>query len=314
VRINNVGGLLPNLVTFTQVVEGGSFSAAGRAMLLSPSAVARQIDRLEKELNVVLLQRTTRYLQMTEAGREIYEMACAIIGKADELLARAQTYSEIPQGFLRITAPVTLGKMVLSPLLPHFLAQYPDVHVDMDLSDNLVDLFRERYDLAVRVTNRPPENLVARMLIPVNYILVCARKYEKTLPNTLDELEQHSVFMPKDRGFGTTCCFAKNSQECQISIQPRLVTNNGDAMLDALLQGRGIGILPNFVTQRLIESGELVMVLPEYEIIPPQTDIAYIISPPNYLMPAKARVFIDFLMKNVRKMVRRSQVPSATVS
>ncbi len=302
-RINNVEGLLPNLVTFTRVVDGGSFSAAGRAMLLSPSAVARQIDRLEKDLNVVLLQRTTRSLQVTEAGREIYVMAGAIIGKADELLARAKTYSEIPQGFLRITAPVTLGKMVLSPLMPHFLEQYPDVHVDMDFSDNLVDLFRERYDLAVRVTNRPPEDLVARTLMPVNYVLVCARKYGKTLPNTLDELQQHSIFMPKDRGFGNTCCFAVNGQEYQIVIQPRLVTNNGDAMLDALLQGLCIGLLPNFVAQRLIESGELVVVLPEYDVIPPQKDIAYIISPPNYLMPPKARVFIDFLMKNVRKMV-----------
>ncbi|MFE8147177.1 LysR family transcriptional regulator [Brenneria goodwinii] len=305
-RINNIEGLLPNLVTFTHVVNGGSFSAAGRAMSLSPSSVARQIDRLEKDLNVVLLQRSTRYLQVTEAGREIYEMACAIIGKADELLARAQTYREIPQGFLRITAPTTLGKMVLSPLLPHFLAQYPDVHVDMDLSDNLADLLRERYDLAVRITNRPPEDWVARVLMPVNYVLVCARKYERERPDTLDELKQHAVFMPKDRGFGTTCCFAMDSQEYQISIQPRLITNNGDAMLDAVLEGRGIGILPNFVAQKLLGSGELVVVLPAYEIIPPQKDIAYIISPPNYLTPPKVRVFIDFLMKNVRQMVPHS--------
>ncbi|TKI06523.1 LysR family transcriptional regulator [Martelella alba] len=300
-RINNVEGLLPGLVTFTKVVEGGSFSAAGRAMLLSPSAVARQIDRLEKDLNVVLLQRTTRYLQVTEAGREIYAMASAIVGKADELLARSQTYSKIPQGFLRITAPVTLGKMVLAPLLPHFLEQYPDVYVDMDLSDNLADLLRERYDLAVRVTNRPSDDLVARTLMPVKYVMVCARKYGRNLPTTLGELEQHSVFMPKDRGFGTTCCFEKGGQEYQITIQPRLVTNNGDAMLDALLQGRGIGILPDFVAQRLIESGELVVVLPDFNIIPPQEDIAYIISPPNYLLPEKARVFIDFMIKSTKR-------------
>ncbi|XBS68917.1 LysR family transcriptional regulator [Acerihabitans sp. KWT182] len=302
-RINNVEGLLPNLVTFSRVVEEGSFSAAGREMLLSPSAVARQIDRLERDLGVVLLQRTTRSLQVTEAGREIYLMAGAIIDKADELLARAKTYSESPQGLLRITAPVTLGKMILSPLLPHFLEQYPDIHVDMDFSDNLADLFRERYDLAVRVTHRPPEDLVARTLMPVNYVLVCAGKYAKALPNTLDELERHSIFMPKDRGFGTTCRFAGNGREYQIVIQPRLVTNNGDAILDALLQGLGIGILPYFVAQRLIESGELVVVLPEYDVIPPQKDIAYILSPPNYLMPPKARVFIDFLLSHVRKKV-----------
>ncbi|MFT4021157.1 MAG: LysR family transcriptional regulator [Acinetobacter sp.] len=300
-RINNVEGLLPNLVTFTQVVEKGSFSAAGRAMLLSPSAVARQIDRLEKDLNVILLQRTTRHLQVTEAGREIYEMARTIVAKTNELMARAKTYSEIPQGFLRITAPVTLGKMVLAPLLPHFLAQYPDVHVDMELSDNLVNLLREHYDLAVRVTNRPPEDLVARILMPLNYVLVCAKKYERALPNTLDELGQHSVFMPKDRGFSTRCCFTKDGQESLILIQPRLVMNNGDAMLDALLQGRGIGILPNFIACKLIEIGELVVVLPEYEIVPPQKDSIYIMSLPNYLMPPKARVFVDFLMKNVRK-------------
>ncbi|MEE3664219.1 LysR family transcriptional regulator [Brenneria sp. g21c3] len=302
-RINNIEGLLPNLVTFTQVVAGGSFSAAGRAMSLSPSSVARQIDRLEKDLNVVLLQRSTRYLQVTEAGREIYQMACAIIEQANELLARAQTYSEVPQGLLRITAPVTLGKMVLSPLLPHFLAQYPDIRVDMDLSDNLADLLRERYDLAIRITHRPPEDWVARVLIPVNYVLVCAQKYDRERPDTLDELKQHAVFMPKDRGFGSICRFARGDQEYPLLIQPRLLTNNGDAMLDALLQGRGIGILPNFVAQKLIESGELVVVLPEYEMIPPQQDVAYIISPANYLTPPKARVFIDFLIKNVRLMV-----------
>lgn len=105
--------------------------------------------------------------------------------------------------------------------------------------DNLADLLRERYDLAVRVTNRPPEDWVARALMPVNYVLVCAKKYERDRPATLDELKQHSVFMPKDRGFGTTCYFAKDGQEYLISIQPRLITNNGDAMLDAVLEGRG---------------------------------------------------------------------------
>ncbi|MDF7652978.1 substrate binding domain-containing protein [Klebsiella variicola] len=181
------------------------------------------------------------------------------------------------------------------------MEQYPDVHVDMDLSDNLADLLRERYDLAVRVTNRLPEDLVARTLMPVKYVMVCIRKYGRSLPTTLDELGQHSVFMPKDRGFGNTCCFAKGGLEYQITIQPRLVTNNGDAMLDALLQGRGIGILPDFVAQRLIESGELVVVLPDFNIISPQKDIAYIISPPNYLLPQKARVFIDFMIGSIKK-------------
>lgn len=302
-RINKIEEILPHLVTFAHVVDEGSFSAAGRVMDLSASAIARQIDHLEEDLNLVLLHRTTRYLQITEAGREIYQMARTILGKADELVTWAKTYGETPQGLLRITAPPTLGKMILSPLLPHFLAEYPTVQVDLDLTDNLKDLLREHYDLAVRVTDHPPEDLVARVLIPVNYMLVCAKQYERALPQTLDELRQHPIFVPKDREFSSTCVLMKNGDKENISIQPRLVTNNSDAMLDALLQGKGIGVLQNFVAQRLIESGELMVVLPEYQVLAPQQDIAYILSPPNYLMPPKARVFIDFLMKNIGEIV-----------
>jgi DNA-binding transcriptional LysR family regulator len=298
---SEIAGLLPNLVTFTQVVDGGSFSAAGRTMLLSPSAVARQIDRLEKALGVILFQRTTRHLHVTEAGREIYELALEIIGETDALLARAGTIRQVPQGFLHVSAPVTLGKMVLAPLIPQFLEQYPDVHIDLDLSDNIVDLLREQFDLAVRITNQPPENMVARALMPVSYVLVCAKGYRKALPAVLEELRSHPVFIPKDRGFGARCRFMKDGAEHMVLIQPRLVSNNSDVMLDTLLQGHGIGILPFFVAQRLVDAGALAVVLPEYAVVAPRDDVAYVISPPKYLIPQKARVFIDFLMENVRQ-------------
>lgn len=298
---SEVALLLPNLVTFTQVVEGQSFSAAGRAMQLSPSAVARQIDRLESTLKVILFQRTTRTLHVTEAGREIYELAKEVIGQADSLLARAQTFSEIPMGLLRVTAPVTLGKMVLVPLIPQFLDQYPDVHVDLDFSDNIVDLLRDRFDLAIRITDRPPQDMIARALTPITYVLVCARGYSRCLPDAPGALHEHPVFMPKDRGFRNECKFLKQGKVDCVAIQPRLVSNNSDVMLDALLQGRGIGILPFFVAQRLLETGELISVLPDYTFIAPQEDIAYVISPPKYLMPPKARVFIDFLMHSVKQ-------------
>lgn len=302
-NINKIAGLLPNLITFTQVVDGGSFSAAGRTLSLTPSAVGRQVDRLEKTLHVILFQRTTRKLHVTEAGREIYELTQAVIRQTDGLLARAKIYSEVPQGFLRVTAPVTLGKMVLAPLIPLFLEQCPDVYVDLDFSDSLVDLLKDRFDLAIRVTDHPPEDMVARALMTISYVLVCAREYRKPLPRTPAELASHPVFMPKDRGFGTECHFSRGGTDQLIPVKPRLVTNNSDVMLDALLQGRGIGVLPFFVAQRLIARRELVVVLPKYAVVAPQSDVAYVISPPKYLIPPKARVFIDFLMTNVKEQM-----------
>lgn len=299
-RKNDIAQLLPNLVIFAHVVEEGSFSAAGRAMSLSPSAISRQVDRIEDVLGVMLLNRTTRKLHLTEAGRETYERVKEIMSSASTLVARAQAYGDAPRGLLRVTAPVTLGKMVFAPLVSSFLDAYPDVDMEMDFSDRIVDPVSENFDLAVRVTDQPPQSLVARPLMPIHYVLACSADYGRPLPQSLEDLHQHAFLMPGDRGFRNECRFRNANAERLVVLRPRLIINNSDAMLDALLQNSGIALLPSFVAERLIREGRLLRLLPDWAVKPPRRDTAYILSLPNRLLPPKARVFIDFCRARLR--------------
>lgn len=295
-NINELTEVLSGLTLFVQVVENGSFSAAGRALSMSPSSVSRMIDRLEKRLNLILFTRTTRALLITEAGQEIYGQALTVIAATNALFSRADSYSDKPRGLLRITAPNTLGKILLTPFLPGFLRCYPEINVELNLTDRLVNLTHETYDLALRVTETPPVNMVARALMPVDYVLVCAQGYDMELPETPANLSQHNIFFPGDPRFHGEWRFWLHDHQESVLLTPRLMINNSDAMIDAILQGVGIALIPTFIAARYLHNGQLKRVLPDWRIENPIPATAWAITLPSRLLPLKTRVFIDDFM------------------
>jgi len=293
--------LLPSLSVFIQVVEKGSFSSAGREASLAPSSVSRMIDRLEKRLNVVLFTRSTRSVTATEAGLEIYRQALAVMSATQALFSQADSFSDVPQGILRITAPNTLGKILLTPFLPAFLRRYPEINVELSLTDRVTNLTQETYDLALRVTESPPENMVARALMPIDYVLVCAADYDEVLPDFPAGLIKHNIFFPDERQFRGPWRFWHNEIMETVTLVPRLMINNSDAMIDAILQGVGIALIPTFIANKYIANGKLHRVLPEWRVENPLPRNTYAITLPNKLLPLKTRVFIDDFMQWIKE-------------
>lgn len=294
--VNELTEVLPALVVFVQVVDKGSFSSAGRELAMPPSSVSRMIDRLEKRLNLLLFTRTTRSLVITEAGQSIYQQALTVISATHSLFSHADSYSDQPTGLLRITAPNTLGKILLTPFLPDFLRNYPEINIDLNLSDQVVNIMQGAYDLALRVTDAPPDNMVARALIPIDYVLVCAKAYGERLPDLPIHLHQHNVFFPNDAQFSGAWRFWQHDTVESVQLTPRLVINTSDAMIDAILQSVGIGLLPTFIANDYLLKGLLQRVLPDWRIENPKPMTAYAITLPSRLLPMKTRVFIDDFM------------------
>ncbi|MDX7998954.1 LysR family transcriptional regulator [Xenorhabdus sp. Reich] len=312
---NELAGLIPALIVFIKTVETGSFSKTARAMSMTPSSVSRMMDRLENQLNQRLFIRSTRMLQVTERGQEIYHSALNVIYATDELFSLAENSHDTPRGILRITAPNALGKILLAPFLADFLKSYPDINVELSLTDNIVNIAHSQFDLALRVTEYPPENMVARILMPIDYVLVSSKNYHKDLPKTPSSLSTHNIFLPVEQQIDSdwNWIFRNKEHSVSISLKPRLMINNSDVRLDAVLQGVGIALMPTFVANTYLSKGLLQKVLPEWKIDTPFPRNAYVITLPKKLLPLKTKVFIEDFMQWLKQR-EEHQVSSSDIS
>jgi DNA-binding transcriptional LysR family regulator len=287
---------LQRMAVFARVVEEKSFSAAARRLGLSKSLVSKQVSQLERSVGARLLNRTTRALSLTEAGSVFYEHCARIVEELEEAkLAVGRLHSE-PRGLLRLTVPVSFGRLHIATALPQFLARHPELKIDMATTDRFVDLADEGYDLAIRIVDHPAPSLVARKLAPVNRKLVATPDYFERhgVPQSPSDLEQHNCltytyFNPQDP-------WRLRGPEGDISVRAtgNLRVNDDDALAASVLQGLGLALLPTFLIGRELQSGQLRAVMSEY--IPLERHI-YAVYLANRHVSAKVRAFIDFLLE-----------------
>lgn len=287
---------LNDMLLFAQVVKAKSFSGAAQRLGISKSRVSKSVARLEAALGVRLLQRSTRRLGLTEVG-EAYLEHCERI--ADELAQADLTVGSLhsePRGKLRFSAPVAFSTLHVASALPDFMGRYPDLSVEMTISDRLVDLVEEGYDLALRITPEPGPNLVARRLAPIRrkicgspaYLARCGvpRRPEDLIGhNCLDYTYQNTQGIWHLQGPGG---------DAAIPVSGSLRINDDEALSQAVLGGLGLALLPTFIVGRELQSGRLVEVLPGYV---PTERFVYAVYMPNRHLPAKVRAFIDFLLE-----------------
>ena len=290
---------LSDLAVFVRVVDTQGFSAAARAMGLTKSAVSKRINRLEKQLGLRLLQRTTRAMSLTEAGRVLYERAAQGVALLDESARLAAGLADAPRGTLRVTASVTFGKRCLAPLIPEFLARYPEIELQLTLLDRFVDLVDEGYDVALRLTRKPPEQVVAKALMPVRYRLCAAVDYLKGQEiKTPADLAGYNCLHYGLREFGNEWRFQRgndeNKEEARVRVTSNVVVNNSEVVRDLLLAGMGIGLVWNYAVDREIAEGRLLPLLPEWSPVGPFGQTAYALWLPQSHLPPKIRVFVDF--------------------
>lgn len=287
------------MAVFVRVVEDGSFSAAAKTLDMSPSAVSKLVTRLEERLGVVLFLRSTRELALTTDGEDFYESSRRILEDLEEAEQSVGTGSVEPSGLLRVNTSIPFGTHQLVPLLREFRERYPKVQVDLSLTDQVVDLTRERVDVAVRVGKLADANFKARMLGSSRYAVVASPDYLKNhgTPRHPSELVGHACVGFNFKRSVSPWPFQTDGQVTEVPVRASVFTNNGETMLDLVLHGMGIARLGRFHVDRFLKSGQVVELLAEFN--PGDVEELHAVFPAKRHMSRRVRAFIDFLTERV---------------
>ncbi|SCY47212.1 LysR family transcriptional regulator [Microvirga guangxiensis] len=281
--------------SFRRVIERGSFSRAAEELGLSSAGLGKQIRWLEERLGTVLIQRTTRRMGLTETGRAYYEECCRILDEIDAVEHSIAADAGHVTGRLRVNAPLSFGLTVLSPILPAFMATYPDLTIDLTLSDHLLDVVGSGFDVSIRVRSELADSsLIARRLADVDQIICAAPAYleRRGAPLDLDDLHRHDCLAYTLADNPGVWHLKGPKGDMSIAVPVRLSANNSIMLRDMLLAGMGIGALPSFIAKPQIDSGALVPVLKDHVF--PQRHV-YAVYPTSRHLQRKVRVFLDFL-------------------
>ncbi|WNV09791.1 LysR family transcriptional regulator [Tardiphaga sp. 709] len=293
---------IEELRTFVEIADAGGVSPAARRLGVSKSIVSRQLARLEAELGVQLLARTTRGAALTEAGITFRDHAARACGEIDAARELIQPDGELC-GRLRIAVPLTFGPTHLAPVLADMARRHPQLHVHTVYSDRFVDLIAEGFDCAIRVGYLPDSNLIARHVGPIYAKLVASPDYIKAhgSPETPDELVDHQALMQGTEAWQ----FMDGDKIITVRPQGRFKADNGAALVAAALAGLGIAWLPGGITDDYIASGALVAVMTRY---PPPPAGVYVIRPPSQHPARKVRVLTEMLIACFEKAPRPADV------
>lgn len=295
--INLPTDTLADMAVFARVVELGSFSAVARESGRTPSAVSRQVARLEQALRVRLLERTTRQMRLTEAGRLAHAQCQTLVGAAREVLALRDSQQAQPQGLLRVSMAKAIGRQLVHPLMPSFLRAYPGVDVQLLITDRQVDLLAESIDLAIRVTDAPPPGLAGRPWRALPHGLFASPAYlaERGVPTQPAELAQHDCIPLGETPADSHWRLVRGAEHARVAVRGRYIANHTEVRLDAALLGFGIASLPWFTAEAAVQRGELRVVLPDWEHPTDYAGMAWLLYPSHRFLPAKLRVWIDHL-------------------
>lgn len=288
---------LEDLRLFTLVADTRSFTRAAERLGLSKSAASRRIGEMEARLGVRLLHRTTRRISLTQAGQSYFERVVRILADLDEAEQAVASELAAPRGTLKIAAPASFGMHHLSKAICGFMEAYPQVSVEMDVSDRYVDLVDEGYDLAVRIGQLKDSSLIAKRICPIRMVVCASPAYlaKHGVPQTPDDLADHEFLVYTGRPQPNIRQFrrAPGSDEVRtVKLQGRLCINNGDMLREAAVAGLGIVDQPTFIVGDDLAAGRLVPVLLDYTL---SQSALHCVYPANRHLSPKVRVFVDHL-------------------
>lgn len=291
---------LNEAVMFVTVVERGGFTAAARVLGVPKTTLSRKIQALEDRIGSMLLKRTTRRIGLTESG-QLYYAHCARLPRVlEDAEAAVIQLSGAPRGWLRVTAPYTLGAQLIVPLVPEFMTRYPDVRLEMQLSNEVVDLVTSDLDLALRVGALGDSRLVARLLARYTAHVYASPEYLARYGEPLEpaDLAHHrALALSQHRHHGRYVWTLDDGTSTEeLAVAPIIVTNEPSALRDAVLAGLGIALLPDRLTAQHEDAGTLQRLLPAWA--GPQAELNAVF-PRDRVLPPKVRVFIDFLVERL---------------
>lgn len=289
---------LSQMRVFVRVAERGHFSAAGREMHLSQSAVSRAINSLERSLGVRLVNRSTRSVSLTEVGVRYYERCRAILVDLDEADAAVKDINRGAVGSLKVGAPVPFGLMFISPLVARFQLRHPMLRINLDLNDQLLNLVEENIDVAIRLGHLKQPGLVARRLGDSPFVTVAAPAYLSTrgVPQSPRDLKSHDCLIYTGQSDPAEWSFRGKSSVQTVTVAGRYESNNLLSLRDSAIAGSGIARLPLWMVDQAIKVGTLKRVLEKHPV--PAFGI-HAVFPTARHIPAKVRLFVDFLQSEL---------------
>lgn len=288
-----------DLDVFVQVVKSGSFAKAADELQLNPSAVSRRISHLEQRLGVQLLHRTTRSLSLTEAGERYFNRCLSILADIEEAEREAKQHSQQPQGTLHVSCSTYLAYRFLLAKIPPFLEQYPQIVIQLTLSDDVVDLMRDGIDVAIRIGEIADASLITRKLISDRRIICASPQYldRYGIPETPNDLAHHNCLsLNAQKTTLNQWRFRDASGLREMRVRGNFAVNSGQALYEAILAGLGIGRVVQFLAQPELTSGQLVPLLMEYAE-DNEVGIYAVLPSQRYLLP-KVRCFVEFLAES----------------
>ncbi|MBT0669352.1 LysR family transcriptional regulator [Novosphingobium profundi] len=287
------------LALFATVIEQGSFSGAGRLLSMSPSTVARAIDRIEERLGVRLLLRSTRVLTLTAEGQAYLNAARRILADLDEAEQRIADQG-VPRGRLRISAALSHGRLCVVPLLGRFTALYPHILVDIVLTDALVDVASGEADVAIRFGKLPDSALTARKIGETGRVIVASPAFlaEHGRPRVPEDLHRFNCLNFNFRRAEPVWPFRHEGEDFALSVQGNMEANNGETLGQLAMAGAGIARVGRFSVRNELESGQLVPLLEEFN--PGDVEVIHALFVGGSSIPARVRVFVDFLAEHLR--------------
>ena len=292
---------LEAMAIFAKVVEARGITAAAVDLGLSTPTVSKALTRLEQRLGSRLFNRTSRRLVLTDAGRELAGRASRLLADAEAAEAAMVAQSATPRGVVRLAAPMSFGTREIAPVLPAFLMRYPEVSIDLHLSDALVDVIGDGFDIALRIGELADSSLLARRLAPAPGMVVAAPSYldRRGRPTHPSELSGHDCFGYAYARTRDVWHFSNAAGE-QVTVRPTgpLRVNNGDALLPALIAGLGIAGLPDFIARDAVGDGRLELILSDWQAS--QASL-YLLTPPSGPRPARVQVLVDYLVETLSR-------------
>lgn len=301
----NIQELWTHLHWLTMLAEQGTYTAAAARLGVSKAAMSQRISELERATGVSLVQRTTRSVRLTEAGQQLVDATQGHYAQIADSFAQVRELSGVPRGQVRITAPVAFARQQLVPKLPEFLLANPAVSVQLEVSDRIVSLATEGFDLAIRHSAEPPDTHVAWKLCDTHSVIVATRSYlrKRGTPDSPADLASHDCLSyPRSTG-ETMWSFERKSarkhdgRPTMFSVKGPFCANNSEALRDAALESLGIALVPDFTAQAAVLSGKLVVVLPDWRVAGTFAEQLYIVRPYAAHVPRAVGLFVGHLRK-----------------
>ncbi len=296
--------LWPHIHWLNVLAQQGSFTAAARRLSVSKAAMSQRMAELEAAAGVPLIRRTTRSVRLTEAGQQLVDDTHEAYAQIAQSFIGVQDMAATPGGMLRVSAPVALARQQLVPRLPEFLRRYPRIRLELDMSDALVSLATDGFDLALRHVEEPPDTYVARLLCRTRTLLVASPAYlaEHGVPREPRQLAVHRhLHYPRQQGTATWVFERLGARapgrRVTVPIRPGFVANNSEVLRDMACAGVGITILPDFSAQDAIARGDLVEILPQWRPASTFGRNIFALRPYSVTPPRSVRVLLDYLLE-----------------